>query len=124
MSSVPANQQQVSVDPPPPTLVVGGDGERLTLVGALEIATLAEARHSLNKWSKRRSMRALDIAGLDSLDTPGALFLCGLRDKGVALTGIRAEHQALLDLICVLDLKPLPPGERLILRPKRQVPPE
>ena len=111
MSSVPANQQQVSVDPPPPTLVVGGDGERLTLVGALEIATLAEARHSLNKWSKRRSMRALDIAGLDSLDTPGALFLCGLRDKGVALTGIRAEHQALLDLICVLDLKPLPQAE-------------
>jgi len=33
-----------------------------------------------------------------SLDTPGALFLCGLRDKGVKLTGIRAEHQALLDL--------------------------
>ena len=24
----------------------------------------------------------------------------------------------------LLDLKPLPPGERLILRPKRQVPPE
>jgi len=50
----------------------------------------------------------LDVAGLDSLDTPGALFLCGLRDKGVKLTGIRAEHKALLDLICGLDLKPLP----------------
>jgi phospholipid/cholesterol/gamma-HCH transport system permease protein len=36
------------------------------------------------------------------------LFLCDLRDKEVKLTGIRAEHQALLDLICGLDLKPLP----------------
>jgi phospholipid/cholesterol/gamma-HCH transport system permease protein len=36
------------------------------------------------------------------------LFLCGLRDKGVELTGIRAEHHALLDLIGALDLKPLP----------------
>ncbi|OYZ59053.1 MAG: hypothetical protein B7Y21_00435 [Hydrogenophilales bacterium 16-61-112] len=50
----------------------------------------------------------LDIAGLDGLDTPGALFLCGLRDKGVELAGIRAEHRALLDLICGLDLKPIP----------------
>lgn len=55
--------------------------------------------------------RTLDIAGLDSLDTPGALFLCGLRNKGVELTGIQAEHRALLDLICGLDLKPLPKVE-------------
>jgi phospholipid/cholesterol/gamma-HCH transport system permease protein len=52
--------------------------------------------------------RSLDIGKLDSLDTPGALFLCALRDQGVQLTGIRAEHRALLDLICGLDLKPLP----------------
>ena len=32
-------------------------------------------------------------------------------DKGVELTGVRAEHQALLDLICGLDLKPLPKVE-------------
>ena len=50
----------------------------------------------------------LNLAKLDSLDTPGALFLCALRDKGVELTGIRAEHRALLDLICGLDLKPIP----------------
>ncbi len=48
------------------------------------------------------------MPGSDHVDTPGALFLCGLVDKGVKLTGVRVEHQALLDLICGLDLKPLP----------------
>jgi len=89
-------------------VVVSGDGDRLALAGALEIVTLAAARISLKKWTKQGPSRSLDIAKLDNLDTPGALFLCGLRDKGVKLTGIRAEHQALLDVICGLDLKPLP----------------
>ena len=111
MTSVPANKQQACADPSPPTVVVSGDGDRLALAGALEIATLAEARNALKKWSKQGPSRSLDIARLDSLDTPGALFLCGLRDKGVELTGIRAEHRALLDLICGLDLKPLPKVE-------------
>jgi phospholipid/cholesterol/gamma-HCH transport system permease protein len=111
VTSVPANKQQGSADPSPPTVVVSGDGDRLALAGALEIVTLAEARNSLKKWSKQGPSRSLDVAGIDSLDTPGALFLCGLRDKGVKLTGIRAEHQALLDLICGLDLKPLPEVE-------------
>lgn len=108
---MPANQQQASADPSQPTVVVSGDGDRLALAGALEVFTLAAARNSLKKWSKQGPSRALDVAGLDSLDTPGALFLCGLRDKGVKLTGIRAEHRALLDLICGLDLKPLPKVE-------------
>lgn len=90
----------------PPAVAVSVDGDRLVLIGALEIATLCDARHALTKWSV--SSRTLDIAGLDSLDTPGALFLCDLRDKGVTLTGTRAEHKALLDLICELDLKPIP----------------
>lgn len=94
-------------DSSPPRLVVSGDGDRLALAGVLEMATLAEARNCLKKESKQGPSRVLDIAGIDSMDTPGALFLCGLRDKGVELTGIRAEHQALLDLICTLDLKPL-----------------
>ena len=111
MTRVPANKQQASADPSPPTVVVSGDGDRLALAGALEILTLADARNSLKKWSKQGPPRSLDIARLDSLDTPGALFLCGLRDKGVKLTGIRAEHQALIDLICGLDLKPLPQVE-------------
>jgi phospholipid/cholesterol/gamma-HCH transport system permease protein len=108
VTSVPANKQQASADPSRPAVVVSGDGDRLALAGALEIVTLAAARNSLKKWSKQGPSRSLDVAKLDSLDTPGALFLCGLRDKGVKLTGIRAEHQALLDLICGLDLKPLP----------------
>lgn len=111
VTRVPANKQQASADPSPPTVVVSGDGDRLALAGALEILTLADARNSLKKWSKQGPPRSLDIARLDSLDTPGALFLCGLRDKGVKLTGIRAEHQALIDLICGLDLKPLPQVE-------------
>ena len=89
-------------------IVVSGDGDQLALAGALDIGTLAEARKSLKKWSRQGPSRSLDIARLESLDTPGALFLCGLRDKGVELTGIRTEHRALLDLICGLDLKPLP----------------
>ena len=108
MTSVPADKQQAIADPSPPTVVVSGEGDQLAMAGALDIVTLAEARNSLKKWSKQRPSRSLDIAKLDGLDTPGALFLCGLRNKGVKLTGIRAEHRALLDLICGLDLKPLP----------------
>ena len=62
----------------------------------------------LNRWWKQQSSRALDLGGLDSLDTPGALLLCTLRNKNVELSGVRPEHQALLDLICGLDLTPLP----------------
>jgi phospholipid/cholesterol/gamma-HCH transport system permease protein len=111
MTSVPANKQQVSVDPPPPTVLVSGDGDRLELAGALDLATLPEARNAFRRWSRQGPSRSLDVAKLDSLDTPGALFLCGLRDKGVELTGLRADHRALLDLICGLDLKPLPKVE-------------
>jgi len=108
VTKAPANKQQVSAAPSPPAVVVSGDGDRLVLAGALEIATLDEAKTALKRWSGKGSSRALDIAGLDSLDTPGALYLCGLGDKGVKLTGTRDEHRALLDLICGLDLKPLP----------------
>jgi len=108
VTRVPTNKRQTSADPSGPTVVVSGDGDRLALAGALEIVTLAAARNSLKKWSRQGPSRSLDVAKLDSLDTPGALFLRSLRDKGVKLTGIRAEHQALLDLICGLDLKPLP----------------
>lgn len=91
-----------------PAVAVTGDGDELALAGALDIMTLGQARAALKRWSKRGASRTLDIAGLASLDTPGALFLCGLRDRGVKLTGTRAEHQALLDLVCGLDLEPLP----------------
>ena len=108
MTRVPANAQQAPASPSPPTVVVSGEGDRLALAGGLGMATLAEARHALSAWSKQGTSRTLDVARLDSLDTPGALLLCGLRDKGVELSGVRAEHEALLDLICGLELKPLP----------------
>lgn len=106
-----ANAQHVSASPSQPALAVSGEGDRLALAGALEISTLAAAENALNGWSKvakAGASRQLDIALLDSLDTPGALFLCGLRDKGVGLIGVRAEHRALLDLIYALELKPIP----------------
>jgi phospholipid/cholesterol/gamma-HCH transport system permease protein len=108
VTSVPANKQQAFAGPSRSTLAVTGEGDQRALAGTLDIATLAEARTSLKKWSNRGPSRSLDVAKLDSLDTPGALFLCVLRDKGVELTRIRAEHHALLDLICGLELKPLP----------------
>jgi len=108
MTSVRASKQPATADPSRPTVVVSGDGDQLALAGALDIATLAETRNALRTWSQQGPLRSLDGAKLDSLDTPGALFLCGLRDKGVVLTGIRADHQALLDLISGLELKPLP----------------
>ncbi len=111
MTSASANEQQTPANLPRPAVVVSGDGDHRALAGALEISTLAEAGNSLKSWSKEGPSRFLDVAKLDNLDTPGALFLCGLRDKGVELVGIRAEHQSLLDLICGLDLKPLPKVE-------------
>ncbi len=108
MASAPASKQHAPRSRPAPTVVVSGDGDRLALAGTLDRVTLAEARAALKKWSRKGAARSLDIAGLESLDTPGALFLCGLRDKDVELTGIRDEHRSLLDLICGLDLEPLP----------------
>jgi ABC-type transporter Mla MlaB component len=92
----------------PPSLTFRGDGERAALSGALVIRTLASARAALGQRSGSRKLEAIDLSGLASLDTPGALFLCALRDSGVQLTGTRSEHAALLELVCALDLAPLP----------------
>src|SRR5438046_356614 len=93
--------------PLPPSIAIDGDGDRLTLTGTLDIHTMAEAERALKHLPRKQKSGALDLSKLNELDTPGALFLCGLRDKGVALTGIRTEHKALLDLIGGLELKPL-----------------
>src|SRR5260221_3424532 len=91
-----------------PTIALTGDGKRLALEGVLDIRTVAEARHTLQGRLGKHKSRTLDLGKLDGLDTPGALFLCGLREERVELTGVRAEHKALLDLVCGLDAKPLP----------------
>jgi phospholipid/cholesterol/gamma-HCH transport system permease protein len=91
-----------------PTVAVNGDGYRLAIEGVLDIRTLADANESLKQQAARKKPRVLDLAKLTELDTPGALLLCGLQSKGVELTGIRADHKALLDLIGGLKLQPLP----------------
>jgi len=90
------------------TVALSDEGTSAALQGALDIRTLTEAERSLAHWPKKRKSGAIDLSGLSSLDTPGALFLCGLRNRGIELTGISTEHQALLDLVCGLNLKPLP----------------
>ena len=97
-----------SATPSALTVTVGDEGNRAALRGALDIRTLGEAEKSLGHWPKKRKSGALDLSGLSRLDTPGALFLCGLRNNGIELTGISADHKALLDLIGGLELKPLP----------------
>ncbi|MFZ3323004.1 MAG: MlaE family lipid ABC transporter permease subunit [Usitatibacter sp.] len=89
-------------------LAIKGDGERLSLEGVLDIRTLGQAQGALATRKGQRKARALDVSGLSELDTPGALFLCGLRAKDVELTGVRPEHKSLLDLVCSLDLAPIP----------------
>ena len=93
----------------PLAIVPGDGGDRLSLKGALDIHTLVQAEQSLTQWwLKKRATHVLDLRDLSSLDTPGALFLCGLRDRGVELSGIPTQHRALLDLIGGLDLERLP----------------
>src|SRR5687767_59300 len=94
--------------PAAPAIAVTGDGERRMLEGVLDIHTVAQARKALGQWLEESKARALDLGKLSGLDTPGALFLCGLRAKQVELTGVREEHKALLDLVCGLDVKELP----------------
>jgi phospholipid/cholesterol/gamma-HCH transport system permease protein len=82
------------------------DGSALAIAGPLNIHTVVEAENLLER-SRAKKSRSVDLSKLGSLDTPGALFLCRLRKDGVELTGVRTEHQSLLDLICALELKPL-----------------
>jgi phospholipid/cholesterol/gamma-HCH transport system permease protein len=95
---------------PSSTLTVASstDNDRLALEGALDIHSLAEAGTLFDQWLQSKQPRTLDLAKLSALDTPGALLLCGLRERGVQFAGVRAEHQALLDLVGGLEHKPLP----------------
>ena len=96
--------------PQGPALKVAVDGARGhgKLEGALDIHSLGRARQALEHWPRKGAGATLDLHALSSLDTPGALFLCGLCDKGVELNGIKSDHAALLDLVCGLEHKPLP----------------
>jgi len=103
MSSVLTERRSPAID-------ISADGEGLAIAGVLDINTLPDAERALKQHKRPHSV---DLRKLDGLDTPGALFLCGLRSRGVELTGVRDEHKALLDLIGGLDLKPLPKVPRI-----------
>ena len=99
------------------------DSNVLAVEGALTIHTLMATKQSLQRHVSSTKSVALDLAGVTSLDTPAALYLCELlKKKNVTLTNIRPEHQALLDLIGALELKDLPKpktqpaGRQLIIR--------
>lgn len=108
MISVPANQPQFSAERSAPRVAISSNGGRVALAGGLEITTLAYVKKALQQRLGSGLVSVLDLGQLDSLDTSGALFLCGLRDQGVELADVRAEHQVLLDFIGGLDLRPLP----------------
>jgi len=90
-----------------PMLAIEGEGDRLSFEGVLGLCTLTQARQALEHWRKQRKSRVLDVSKLSGLDTPGAMFLCELRDKHVELAGVQSEHAALLELIGGLPRKPL-----------------
>ena len=97
--------------PSPQSTVCGLDvAERdgvAVLSGTLDIHAITQARVRLLR-SGKGAPHAVDLGGLEHLDTPGALLLCALRERNVLPTGLRPEHDALLKLVCALDLKPLP----------------
>lgn len=85
------------------------------MAGALDARSLPRAIEELTRRfgsTSGRKSATLNLAGLTSLDTPGALYLCGLRDAGVKLENARREHEALFDLVCKLDARPLPAPSR------------
>ena len=99
---------------PPPAIAIDDAGAHVAVKGALGIRTLPDFEASLKQHPPKGKSRTLDLSGLTELDTPGALFLCALRELGMTLTGVRAEHRALLDLVGGLDLKAaLPKPDRV-----------
>jgi phospholipid/cholesterol/gamma-HCH transport system permease protein len=90
-----------------PVLVIDeGDGTT-ALRGTLDIHSVVEAQRKLLR-SGGRVPSSIDLSGLERLDTPGALLLCALHERNAQFTGLRPEHEALLGLVCALDVKPLP----------------
>jgi phospholipid/cholesterol/gamma-HCH transport system permease protein len=94
-------------------LSVDGDGGCLSLKGDLGLRTLDVVRRALQKPRQGPAPTELDLAGLQRLDTPGALLLCGLRDRGLHLRGLRSQHADLLDMVCGLEVQDLPTPPRM-----------
>lgn len=88
------------------TLTVDGEGACLSLKGDLGLRTLDVLRHALHRQGPDPT--ELDLTGLQRLDTPGAMLLCGLREQGLRLQGVRSQHADLLELVCGLKPQAVP----------------
>ena len=106
-----------------PAIAIRDEGDNLALEGALDVRTLAVAQDDLARRLAERKPRAIDLGHLSSLDTPGALLLCRLSGDKVKLTGARPDHQALLDLVCKLELAQ-PRRQRIVLEHEVREPKE
>lgn len=85
------------------TCQADASGTRLELSGALTMPYLAQAYEQLK--SKKGSVKEIDIAKLDALDTGGALLLLELGPQ-VTIRGETKEQHALLERISKLEIKP------------------
>ena len=94
-------------EPAHDAVAITGEGEAMALAGVLDVHSLGKVKKTLASWLAKRTSRTLDLDKLGGLDTSGALFLCELRNRHVALTGLSAEHAQLLDMVCDLERKPL-----------------
>jgi phospholipid/cholesterol/gamma-HCH transport system permease protein len=92
----------------PDALAIETHGARLALKGSLGVRTLPELDSALSRQRAGGASRSLDVGALTELDTSGALFLSRLRAAGTSLTGLKAEHRALVELVGGLALEPLP----------------
>ncbi|MDO5657339.1 MAG: MlaE family lipid ABC transporter permease subunit [Paracoccus sp. (in: a-proteobacteria)] len=86
--------------------VRAGDGA-LHLSGALTLRSLGAVPPEL------MAARALDLSGLERLDTAGAWLLAGRAAKGVTLRGASAAQQTLLDRVTKAIPQPDPPETTL-----------
>ena len=78
--------------------------KRMVLTGALTIAHATQAITELKAaLGKKTKWQAVDISGLDALDTAGALLLCDL-GRDIPIAGASDTHRALLELISSLEV--------------------
>ena len=89
----------------PPVTVEGGDGEAvIRLAGRLVVAALSEFEAGL-KSAPRAGAIALDLSGVEALDTAGAWLVAGLSDRlkaegaEVRVTGASPAQAALIETV-------------------------
>ncbi len=80
--------------------------KRCIVSGALTVHTLMRATAQLHpEQTPRKNWQAIDISGLQSLDTAGALMLSEI-GRTLAIAGANAQQRALLELVSSLQVPP------------------